>query len=164
MAQKATLNLQSKSSDWRARRLCPFAEQVFYVDRAPVRTIEGFNIATRIPPLDNRRIVALTGSAKNAHKECMPASQDEHVWWNNEILEAGSVAHKRFLERAIRLKFYQDARSQAALLATKGLKLTHRRHKPKDVRSTIPAKWFCDLLMQIRKELFETGEVRIRAA
>jgi hypothetical protein len=164
MAQKATLNLQPKSSDWRARRLCPFAEQVFYVDQAPVRTIEGFSIATRIPPLDKRRIIALTGSAKNAHKECVPAAQGDYAWWKNEIIEVGSMAHKRFLERAIRLKYFQDARAQAALVATKGLKLTHRRRKPKDVRSTLPAKWFCDLLMTIRKELLDTGEVRVRAA
>lgn len=151
----ATLNIGSKTDDWRARRLSNFSADPFVLDEIHFASVEGFIQGTKFPEDDPRRERAFQSIGKEA-KRFGRGAERKFVWWQGQLISYGSLEHHRFIERAIRAKFKQSPETLRALLATKDMTLTHDLGHPESLNTSLPAKVFCDILTRIREEHLST--------
>lgn len=161
---KKTINISSGSGDWVERRLSNFSKDKFVIDGIEMASVEGFVQGIKFPEFpreDTRRDIAfrLAGfAAKRIGDEAREFGY-EFVWWRGKAIKYGSVEHFKLNERAIRAKFEQNPEAMAALLSTKGKKITHELGGEENPRTCLPKKAFCDILTRIREEkLKDLGE------
>jgi len=146
-----TLNIHSKSSDWRSRRLSNFSVDFFELDGATMMSVEGFIQGIKFPEGDRRRNMAFN-SAGSAVKRLGSEAAGEFVYWQGREIPYGSIEHMSLIERAIRAKFEQNDGARQALMATVGLVLTHEVPGPENPKTSLPAERFCVILAGIRAE------------
>lgn len=145
------LNISSQSDDWRARRLSNFSTDPFVIDDEEIASVEGFIQGTKFPeghPTRQQAFQAAGVKAKRLGKEV----ERKFVWWKGKAITYGSTEHHQLIERAIRAKFEQNPEAKKALLATKGMILTHDLGSPEPPNTSLPATVFCDILTRIREE------------
>ncbi len=164
MSRKKQLNLHKDQADWRGQALCPLNDMPFAFDERSVRTIDGFMCTLQLPSFDTRRIVTLMEDASTARRIVSRLVPKECVWWNDERYVVGSDKYEVLINRMLRARFRKDRRAIAALAASRGKKLVHKRPTPQSEVSLIPAKRYCAILTALRKELLETGEIARWAA
>lgn len=148
------LNIGSKSDDWRACRLSNFSADAFMLDGERMASAEGFIQGTKFPegnPIRQQAFQSVGVEAKRFGKK----AEREFVWWKGQAISYGSSEHRELIERAIRAKFEQNESAMDALLATKGMILTHDLGHPDPPNTSLPAKVFCDILTRIREEAFQ---------
>ena len=146
------LNIGSRSSDWRARRLSNFSDDDVVLDEVKVASVEGFIQGIKFPEGDPRRSQAFTATGFEA-KRLGKGSLRSFVWWKGQQIVFGSSEHHHLIERAIRAKFDQNSVARAALIATDSLRLTHDLGHPESPHTSLPSRVFCDILTRIRQEL-----------
>jgi len=146
-----TLNIGSKSDDWRARRLSNFSTDPFLIDGEKIASVEGFIQGTKFPEGHHVRQQAFQSVGVEA-KRCGKKAERKLVWWKGQVVSYGSTEHHQLIERAIRAKFEQNDDAMEVLLATDGLILTHDLGRPDSPNTSLPAKIFCDILTRIREE------------
>lgn len=156
-----TLNISSRSSDWRARRLSNFSIDGFVIDGVRIASVEGFiqGIKFRdddpcrkeLPDADPIRAQVFCSSGIEARRFGEKA-EGKFVWWWWNAIPYGSRGHRVLIERAIRAKFEQNSGAMEALLATKRLVLICTEELDK----SIPSGFFCRVLTRIRKEALST--------
>lgn len=78
--------------------------------------------------------------AKNFGKE----AKNKFVWWKGKKIIYRSQEHINLIEKAIRAKFVQNPTAMKALLATKGMKLTHNLG-PESPTTSLPAQIFISI-------------------
>ncbi|OGN01719.1 MAG: hypothetical protein A3I26_01635 [Candidatus Yanofskybacteria bacterium RIFCSPLOWO2_02_FULL_43_10] len=145
------LNIGSKSDDWRACRLSNFSADAFVLDGERMASVEGFIQGTKFPdghPTRQQIFQSVGVEAKRFGKK----AERKFVWWNGRAISYGSPEHHELIERAIRAKFEQNTTAMDALLATRGMILTHDLGHPDPPNTSLPAKVFCDILTRIREE------------
>jgi predicted NAD-dependent protein-ADP-ribosyltransferase YbiA (DUF1768 family) len=145
------LNIESKSPDWRARRLSNFSADPFSLDNTSLASVEGFIQGIKFPENDERRKKAFSSSGKEA-KKIGEGVQGEFVWWQGEAISFRSREHFGLIEKAIRAKFDQNPEAESALLATKGLDLIHELEEPESPTTSLPKEVFIEILTRIREE------------
>jgi len=148
-----TINIGSKSDDWRARACSNFPVFPFEMDGIMMVSVEGFIQGIMQCEGEANRYLAFSTSGGEA-KRLGSTSERQFVWWNGEKINFGSSQHQELIERAIRAKFEQNPEAMRALLATVGEEITHDLGKPESPNTSLPAKTFCDILMRIREERF----------
>lgn len=150
--ENKTLNIYSKSDDSRGRILSNFSHHPFVLDGQHFESVEGFIQGIAFPEGDPRKEAAFKawGSAAKKFEE---EQERKFVWWNGEEIVFGSPGEHALIERAIRAKFEQNPEAKEALIATKGLGLTHVLPEPEHKNTCLPAKVFCAILMKIREEI-----------
>ena len=146
-----TLNIGSKSDDWRARRLSNFSADPFLIDGEKIASVEGFIQGTKFLEGHYIRQQAFQSVGVEA-KRCGEKAERKLIWWKEQIISYGSNEHHQLIERAIRAKFEQNDGAMEALLATGGLVLMHDLGRPDSPNTSLPAKIFCDILTRIREE------------
>ena len=149
-----TLNIGSRSDDWRARRLSNFPPDPFTLDSENMTSVEGFIQGTKFPeghPYRQQAFQTFGVKAKRIGK----SAERKFVWWKGKAIIYGSTEHHQLIERAIRAKFEQNEDSLRALLATEGMVLTHDLGRPDSPRTSLPSKIFCDILTRIREETIQ---------
>lgn len=145
-----TLNISSKSEDWRARLLSNFAATPFTLFGKRFASVEGFWQGLKFPEgsPEQEKVFRMVGyEAKKAGKK---APKRSTFTWRGKIYRIGSPEHQNLMRQALWAKFTQDRRAREALLETKGMVLTHIM--PKD-SVTIPGAVFAGMLMEIREKL-----------
>ncbi|MEK7570047.1 MAG: hypothetical protein AAB515_01200 [Patescibacteria group bacterium] len=146
-----TLNVYSKSDDPRGRLLSNFSHHPFTLDGQNFASVEGFIQGIAFPEGDRRRVAAFKAWGSEAKK--FGEEQDKKfVWWQGKEIIFGSPQEHALIERALRAKFKQNPDAQKALVASKGLRLTHILPDPEPSTTCLPAKTFCAILMKIRAE------------
>lgn len=148
------LNIGSKSDDWRARRLSNFSADAFLLDGEKMASVEGFIQGTKFPeghPTRQQAFKSVGVEAKRMSKK----AERKFVWWKGRAISYGSSEHYKLIERAIRAKFEQNTTAMDALLATRGMMLTHDLGHPDPPNTSLPARVFCDILTRIREETLQ---------
>lgn len=148
------LNIGSRSEDWRARCLSNFSAHPFVLEGETFASVEGFIQGIKFPPGDSRREEAFRSVGREAKKFGRKA-EGKFVWWKNLTIQFGTEFHRLLIIWAIRAKFEQNEEAREALLATKGMILTHDLGHPESPNTSLPAAVFCEILMKIREEMEE---------
>lgn len=146
-----TLNVTSNSPDWRAARLSNFSADPFELDRQKFASVEGFIQGIKFHYDDDRRLHAFELTGMKAKKIGRLAKRDR-VWWDGMEIIYGSMFHHSVIARAIAAKFEQNRGALAALIATRGLTLTHNTGTPEPADTCLPATIFCTILTNIRQD------------
>src|SRR5262249_27075522 len=79
------------------------------------------------------------------------APQRDHFTWRGRFLAVGSAEHLDLLRRALWAKFTQSDKAKRALLATRGLTLTH--NVAQSSKTVLPGAAFAQMLMDLRDAL-----------
>ena len=146
-----TVNIGSRSDDWRAQACSNFPAFPFVLDGMSLTSVEGFVQGIKFPVGHPTRFLAFAsfgGSAKKLNKD----AEGKLIWWNGKTVTFGSSTHRKLIEKAIRAKFQQNPSAMIALLCTAGEEITHDLGKPENPNTSLPAKVFCDILIRIREE------------
>lgn len=149
-----TLNITSRSDDWRARSLSNFSADPITLDGRTIASVEGFIQGIKFPEGNPYREQAFRSTGVRAKTFGMYAER-EFVWWNDEAYLYGSAEHHALIERAIRAKFEQNTMAREAIVATEGLTLIHETGEPEPSTTSLPATVFCDILTRIRGMIIE---------
>jgi len=149
-----TLNISSKSEDWRARLLSNFAATPFTLFGKQFASVEGFWQDLKFPEPEGspeqEHVFKMMGyQVKKAGKK---APKRSTFTWRGKVYRVGSPEHQKLMYQALWAKFTQDRKAREALLATKGMVLAHVM--PRD-SVTIPGAIFAGMLMDIREKLIE---------
>ncbi len=144
-----TFNVHSKSRDERARLLSNFANRPFRINGHMTASVEGFIQGIKFPFDDERRERAFASVGGYAKSFSLWAPK-RRVWWNGFEREYGSQEHIELIAFAISAKFDQNSDCMNALLATKGLRLTHQTSEPESPDTSLPAAVFCEILTALR--------------
>lgn len=145
-----TLNIGSKTNDWRARELSNFASGEFIVFGIRLASVEGFWVGLKFDEGSLEQLKAFTLSGYEAKKFGYRAPKRGSFTFQGRTYKVGSPEHQNLMRLALRAKFTQVEKARRALLATKGLVLTHIM--PRD-SITIPGAVFSRMLMDIREEV-----------
>lgn len=148
------LNISSRSDDWRARRLSNFSTDPFVLDGEKFASVEGFIQGTKFPeehPIRQQAFQSVGIEAKRFGKK----AERKLAWWKGTAIPYGSIEHQKLIERAIRAKFIQNEGAMKALIATKGVILTHDLGHPDPPNTSLPADVFCNILTKIREETIQ---------
>jgi predicted NAD-dependent protein-ADP-ribosyltransferase YbiA (DUF1768 family) len=146
-----TLNVGSKSKDWREYCLSNFPPFPFVLDGKIYASVEGFVQGIKYPFDHPNRELAFVSFSSTA-KHWGDAAEREFVWYGGEIISYGTAEHHRLIGRAIRAKFKQNTGAMLALSATKGFTLIHDTGTPDSPSTSLPREIFCDILTRIRDE------------
>ncbi len=156
-----TLNIASYSDDERARLLSTFAQTPFVLRCGATvircESVEGFWQGLKFPEgsADRARVFALWGiDAKRAGAH---APQSAEIEFCGRRVRRGGPDHHALAELAMRAKLEQNPEVRAALLATRGLRLTHElvdeEGKPIPDSLTLPAAVFCAIWTRLRADV-----------
>ncbi len=100
-------------------------------------------------PNKQRQICQLKGG--NARKRSVSSWQtDQIVWWREQAIDRQSQDYQRLLHRAYQALFDQNERFRAALMATRGITLTHTTGETDPFKTILTASELCQILMEIR--------------
>lgn len=150
------LNIGSRSTDWRAKKINNFPRYPFVLDDQLLDSVEGFIQGIKLPPENPNRKIAFASvgiEAKRIGRQARSIVRfTKCVWWKEKEIGYRSQEHFDLIERAIRAKFEQNPKAMKALLATAGMKLTHDLGHPESAHTSLPAKVFCEILTRIREE------------
>ncbi len=150
--ENKTLNIYSKSDDPRGRILSNFSHHPFILDGQHFESVEGFIQGIAFPESDSRREAAFK-AWDSAAKKFGEEQEKKFIWWGGKEIIFGSKEEHTLIERALRAKYEQNPDAREALIATKGLDLTHVLPEPESSTTCLPAKDFCAMLMKIREEM-----------
>lgn len=149
------LNVSSNGA-WPANVLSNFAATPFTIDGVECASAEGFIQSLKFPNVDMQvHVCSFAGrAAKNkGRKASQRIKRQQKVWWQGEEFVLRSPEHLALVERALREKFMQSKRAKRALLATRGATLTHNLGHRESPYTSLPAREFIRMLIEIRKEL-----------
>ncbi len=157
MQETKVINVSSGSEEKVARKLSNFSKDGFVIDGIKMASVEGFVQGIKFPEFpieDIRRDIAFRLAGKEAKKIGGEAAkfEQEFVWWKGKKIIYGSTEHYALNERAIRAKFEQNPEAMAALLSTKGKKITHELGGEENPKTCLPKAKFCRILTKIREE------------
>ncbi len=147
--ERQTLNIISTSPDWRGQILSNFAHTPFELDGVHLASAEGFIQGIKFPEGDPRREEAFRSHGIKA-KRMGDGAERRYVWWNGEQVPYRSTGHELLITRALMAKFDQDQHAKRALMATKGMRLTHDTGIAESADTSLPEGIFCGILITIR--------------
>jgi len=148
------LNIGSKSDDWRACRLSNFSADAFMLNGERMASVEGFIQGIKFPEGHLARQQAFESVGVGA-KRMSKKAERRFVWWKGRAISYGSSEHHELIERSIRAKFEQNETAMDALLATRGMTITHDLGHSAPPNTSLPAKVFCGILTRIREETLQ---------
>ena len=146
-----TLNILSTSPDGRARLLSNFAHTPFILDGVAVASVEGFWQGLKLDEGSPLREQAFALWGLQAQRMKWKTRPREHFIWQGRLIPVGSAEHLALLRRALVAKFTQSETARAALLATRGLTLTH--NVAQSSQTVLPGAVFTQMLMDLRDTL-----------
>ncbi len=87
----------------------------------------------------------------NARKRSVTSWQtDQIVWWKGLAIDRQSEDYQKLLRRAYQAMFDQSERFRAALMATRGMTLTHTTGNNDPYRTILTSQEFCQILTEMR--------------
>lgn len=129
-----------------------FSHHPFILDGYHFESVEGFIQGIAFPEGDPRRTGAFKECGSKA-KKFGEEQEKKFVWWGGKQIIFGSSEEHALIELALRAKCEQNIEAKEALIATKGLQLTHILPDQNGGFTCLPAEIFCDMLVRIREGL-----------
>lgn len=144
-----TLNIRSNGM-YPSGVLSNLCSNAFRLDGVLCNSMEGFlQSLKRQDTNKQRQICQLKGG--NARKRSVNSWQtDQIVWWRGKAIDRQSNEYQLLLQRAYQAMFEQNERFRAALMATRGIILTHTTGETNPYRTILTASEFCQILTEIR--------------
>lgn len=130
--------------------LSNLCSNAFRIDGVLCNSMEGFLQSLKHQdPTKQRQVCQLKGG--NARKRSVTSWQtDQIVWWRGQAIDRQGDDYKRLLYRAYQALFDQNERFKAALMATRGITLTHTTGETDPYKTILTASEFCQILTEIR--------------
>lgn len=130
--------------------LSNLCSNAFRLDGVLCNSMEGFLQSLKHQEIDKQRqLCQMKGG--NARKRSVTSWQtDQIVWWRGEAIDRQSHDYQRLLRRAYQAMFDQNERFRAALMATRGITLTHTSGKTDPFKTILTASELCSILTEIR--------------
>lgn len=122
----------------------------FRFDGMICSSMEGFLQSLKHRDLDKQcQLCQMKGG--NARKRSVTSWQtDQIVWWRGLAIDRQSQDYQRLLHRAYQAMFDQNERFRAALMATRGITLTHTTGETDPFKTILTASELCSILTEIR--------------
>ena len=130
--------------------LSNLCSNAFRLDGVLCNSMEGFLQSLKHQdPIKQRQICQLKGG--NARKRSVSSWQtDQIVWWQGQAIDRQGDAYQQLLRRAYQALFDQNERFRAALMATRGMTLTHTTGETDPFKTILTASEFSRILTEIR--------------
>ena len=122
----------------------------FRFDGMVCGSMEGFLQSLKHCDLDKQRqLCQMKGG--NARKRSVASWQtDQIIWWKGQAIDRQSEDYQVLLRRAYQSMFEQSERFRAALMATRGMTLTHTTGETDPFKTILTASEFSRILTEIR--------------
>lgn len=122
----------------------------FRFDGMVCNSMEGFLQSLKHRDRDKQRqLCQMKGG--NARKRSVTSWQtDQIVWWRGQAIDRQSGEYKILLRRAYQAMFDQNERFRAALMATRGITLTHTTGEEDSFKTILTNQEFCRILTELR--------------
>lgn len=130
--------------------LSNLCSNAFRIDGVLCNSMEGFLQSLKHQdPTKQRQVCQLKGG--NARKRSVTSWQtDQIVWWRGQAIDRQGDDYQRLLYRAYQALFDQNERFKAALMATRGITLTHTTGEEDPYKTILTTSEFCQILTEIR--------------
>jgi len=130
--------------------LSNLCSNAFRIDGVLCNSMEGFLQSLKHQdPNKQRQVCQLKGG--NARKRSVTSWQtDQIVWWRGQAIDRQGDDYQRLLYRAYQALFDQNERFKAALMATRGITLTHTTGETDPYKTILTASELCQILTEIR--------------
>lgn len=130
--------------------LSNLCSNAFRLDGVLCNSMEGFLQSLKHQEIDKQRqLCQMKGG--NARKRSVTSWQtDQIVWWQGIAIDRQSQDYQRLLRRAYQALFDQNERFRAALMATRGITLTHISGETDPFKTILTASELCSILTEIR--------------
>lgn len=130
--------------------LSNLCSNAFRLDGVLCNSMEGFLQSLKHRDSNKQRqICQLKGG--NARKRSVTSWQtDQIIWWQGQAIDRQNSDYQRLLNRAYQALFNQNERFNAALMATRGITLTHTTGEIDSFKTILTASEFCQILTRIR--------------
>lgn len=130
--------------------LSNLCSNAFRLDGVLCNSMEGFLQSLKHRDTDKQRqLCQMKGG--NARKRSVTSWQtDQIVWWREQAIDRQSQDYQRLLRRAYQALFDQNERFRAALMATRGITLTHTSGKTDPFKTILTASELCQILTELR--------------
>jgi hypothetical protein len=130
--------------------LSNLCSNAFRLDGVLCNSMEGFLQSLKHQdPNKQRQICQLKGG--NARKRSVNSWQtDQIVWWREQAIDRQGNDYQRLLHRAYQALFDPNERFRAALMATRGITLTHTSGETDPFKTILTASELCSILTEIR--------------
>lgn len=130
--------------------LSNLCSNAFRLDGVLCNSMEGFLQSLKHQdPNKQRQICQLKGG--NARKRSVTSWQtDQIVWWQGQAIDRQGDVYQLLLRRAYQALFDQNERFRAALMATRGITLTHTTGETDPFKTILTASEFSRILTAIR--------------
>jgi hypothetical protein len=162
--EKNAININSRSSDNRARILSNLVNRPFLMDGQVCASVEAFFAGLLYPLNDMRRARGFASCYAYSQKLVAEGidlhNQNSKVFWNGQEYFYGSKEHKILIERCILESILQNDDRKQALIATAGLEIKHitSEKNPEDPNTFLTHDEFCQILDRIRKNLLAKSD------
>jgi len=157
--EENAININSRSSDFRARILSNLINRPFQIDGQMCASVEAFFAGTLYPLNDIRRARGFASCYAYSQKMVAEGIDLFHhlplsiIHWNNKEYTYASPEHKNLLERCILESILQNDDRKQALLDTDGLEIKHITGFPENPNTFLTRLEFCQILTRIRSKL-----------
>lgn len=130
--------------------LSNLCSNAFRLDGVLCNSMEGFLQSLKHQDIDKQRqLCQMKGG--NARKRSVTSWQtDQIIWWRGIAIDRQSQDYQRLLHRAYQAMFDQNERFRAALMATRGITLTHTTGETDPFKTILTASELCSILTEIR--------------
>lgn len=130
--------------------LSNLCSNAFRLDGVLCNSMEGFLQSLKHQDIDKQRqLCQMKGG--NARKRSVTSWQtDQIIWWRGLAIDRQSQDYQRLLRRAYQAMFDQNERFRAALMATRGITLTHTTGETDPFKTILTASELCSILTEIR--------------
>jgi predicted NAD-dependent protein-ADP-ribosyltransferase YbiA (DUF1768 family) len=145
---------------WPSSALSNFAGHRFVIDGVECYSFEGFLQSLKFDKAHIQvEVCKLIGKAAKFRGKARNKAwrQAQTLWWKGYPIPRGSEEYKRFLLKAYCAMFDQSEGFRNALLATKGMKLTHSIGSSDPSQTILTEREFCSLLTYVR-DRYATGD------
>ena len=131
--------------------LSNLCSNAFRLDGVLCNSMEGFLQSLKHQDIDKQRqLCQMKGG--NARKRSVTSWQtDQIVWWQGQAIDRQSQDYQRLLRRAYQAMFDQNERFRAALMATRGITLTHTTGETDPFKTILTASELCSILTEMRE-------------
>ena len=149
-------NPETNTLDIRSNGMYPsgvlsnLCSNAFRLDGVLCNSMEGFLQSLKHQEIDKQRqLCQMKGG--NARKRSVTSWQtDQIIWWRGIAIDRQSQDYQRLLHRAYQAMFDQNERFRAALMATRGITLTHTTGETDPFKTILTASELCSILTEIR--------------
>ena len=150
-------NPETNTLDIRSNGMYPsgvlsnLCSNAFRFDGVLCNSMEGFLQSLKHQDIDKQRqLCQMKGG--NARKRSVTSWQtDQIIWWRGLAIDRQSQDYQRLLRRAYQAMFDQNERFRAALMATRGITLTHTSGESDPFKTILTASELCSILTEMRE-------------